>query len=117
MVRRRPTHKSSAMAGNKHSANTNKGSSAYTPAITNRLKRTTVLQLISALWVARAAYRSIRHFLDMESGDFSQMCHGISSICGDWPIAFAGLVAKQATRSNCLAHMAIQTRIPLSCRP
>ncbi|MNN59585.1 hypothetical protein D3C81_1747100 [compost metagenome] len=43
------------MAGNKHKASINKGSSAYTPAIANRLKRTTVLQLISALCVARAA--------------------------------------------------------------
>ncbi|MNI68617.1 hypothetical protein D3C73_1243240 [compost metagenome] len=55
MVSLRPIHKPSAMAGSKHTANTNKRSSAYTPATTNRLRRTTVLQLISALWVARAA--------------------------------------------------------------
>ena len=53
-VNRRPAHSPSAMAGNRHTANINKGSSAYTPAIRNRLRRTTVLQLINALWVARA---------------------------------------------------------------
>ncbi|MNL38281.1 hypothetical protein D3C87_1604810 [compost metagenome] len=62
MVNRRPSHSPTAMAGNKHRANTNKGSSAYTPATANRLKRTTVLQLISALWVARAASLGSRLF-------------------------------------------------------
>ncbi|MNV82892.1 hypothetical protein D3C71_1766580 [compost metagenome] len=62
MVNRRPIHSPSTMAGNKHSANINKGSSAYTPAITNRLKRTTVLQLISALCVARASSLGKRLF-------------------------------------------------------
>ena len=62
MVNRRPIHNPNAVAGNKHSASTNKGSSAYTPATANKLNRTTVLQLISALCVARAASLGNRLF-------------------------------------------------------
>ncbi len=51
-----------AIAGNRQTANINNGKSAYTPAIRNRLKRTTVLQLISALCVARAASLGKRLF-------------------------------------------------------
>ena len=54
IVSLRPTHSPRAIVGNKHSANINSGQSAYTPAIRNKLKRTTVLQLINALCVARA---------------------------------------------------------------
>ncbi|MNL21825.1 hypothetical protein D3C87_1431340 [compost metagenome] len=62
MVSRRPNHSPSAIAGNRQTASTSNGKSAYTPAIANRLKRTTVLQLISALWVARAASLGNRLF-------------------------------------------------------
>lgn len=55
IVSLRPHHKPSAIAGNRHSANISSGKSAYTPAIRNRLRRTTVLQLINALCVALAA--------------------------------------------------------------
>ena len=49
MVSLRPHHSPRAIAGSKHSANINSGKSAYTPAIRNKLRRTTVLQLINAL--------------------------------------------------------------------
>lgn len=62
IVSLRPHHNPRAIAGNRQTANINNGKSAYTPAIRNRLKRTTVLQLISALCVARAASLGKRLF-------------------------------------------------------
>ncbi|MNP87222.1 hypothetical protein D3C76_1879690 [compost metagenome] len=62
MVNLRPAHNPSAIAGNRQTASASNGRSAYTPAIANRLRRTTVLQLINALWVARAASLGNRLF-------------------------------------------------------